>query len=782
MKNDSLWARITRARMFQVLAVYLAASWGILQVAELLQDSLALPDWVLPVAMLLLLIGLLVIMATAWVQSLPTTAAKAEAGEIPGAWEVGPRALGEAIKEGRLPHLTWGRSILGGVFAFWFLFGLAGLYVVIKDRGESFAPTEAIADMAGEGIAIVPFTVRGDGEDVWREGMVDLFATSLDDVGGYRTIDSRTVMARWNEAVGEGETPDMATTLAVAERAGANYVMTGSAVAIGDNVRLAAEIIEVSSGNEVGSGQVEGPAEEVLSLVDELSIKVMGALLREGGSEILTAHQAASLTTSSLPALKAYLQAEALYRRASFTEAIELYEQALASDSNFVLAHYRIAEAYGWSEDIDSERAEEHYQSVERLIDGLRARDRAIVEGNAALIRGDLTAIDDVRATANKYPDDPEAWFLLTEFYVHNSAPYMVTHEEKERVLQKAIDLDPNFAPYWIHYIELAIQGADSAEAIRRYDEYQSLSPRGFKAEIELAMDMFLGDSATQAAAFAGLDTIPDMTLMRTFGEFAWQTERPYVMLRVGEEAAQRGLPGAENAVRLHELATGQFERMWETHNDPDVSAGWAAWAAYTADRFGGEIDPEVLAGFMTVDYCGEPGQLNFFCVLYVGSYHVDRGDLDAATETVEWFRNTVNAVAEADTSRAGYAEAGGRFADALAAYASSLEDGPEAAMDRLETMRVTYQGPGTWYRLWLANLAEEAGELRQAIKYYDGLKVSFLRPYANYRLAHIYTELRDEDQAAAHWKALLQNWEEADEGLAWESEAREALEVLLDG
>ena len=141
-----------------------------------------------------------------------------------------------------------------------------------------------------------------------------------------------------------------------------------------------------------------------LVLVDELSIKVMEALLREGGSEILTSHQAASLTTSSLPALKAYLKAESMYRKAAFTDAIELYEQALASDSNFVLAHYRIAEAYGWQEDIASDRAEEHYQAVERLMDDLRPRDRAIVSGNAALIRNDPSVIDDVIATTRPQP------------------------------------------------------------------------------------------------------------------------------------------------------------------------------------------------------------------------------------------------------------------------------------------------------------------------------------------------------------------------------------------
>ncbi|NIT94271.1 MAG: hypothetical protein GWM91_01865, partial [Actinobacteria bacterium] len=46
-----------RARIVQVLVVYLGASWAILQVAETLQESLSLPAWVMPVAILLLLIG-----------------------------------------------------------------------------------------------------------------------------------------------------------------------------------------------------------------------------------------------------------------------------------------------------------------------------------------------------------------------------------------------------------------------------------------------------------------------------------------------------------------------------------------------------------------------------------------------------------------------------------------------------------------------------------------------------------------------------------------------------
>ena len=216
MPNDSLWARLKRARVFQVVVVYLGASWAVLQVAQLLQESLGLPDWVVPVALLLLIIGLLVILATAWVQSLPATKAAAASGTLPGAWEIAPGGILQAVREGELPHLTWGRAILGGAFALWLLFGFAGLYVVVRNRGQAFAPAELAAEVAGDGIAVVPFTVQGEGSDVWREGMVEVFAISLDDVGGYRTIDSRTLMARWNETVPEGSDADLATAREVA--------------------------------------------------------------------------------------------------------------------------------------------------------------------------------------------------------------------------------------------------------------------------------------------------------------------------------------------------------------------------------------------------------------------------------------------------------------------------------------------------------------------------------------------------------------------------------------
>ena len=90
MTPPSLWDRVRRARIVQVLVVYLGASWGVLQIADTLSEALSLPEWVAPVAIILLMVGMVIILATAWVQSLDSTTQAEEAGEVPTDWEVAP--------------------------------------------------------------------------------------------------------------------------------------------------------------------------------------------------------------------------------------------------------------------------------------------------------------------------------------------------------------------------------------------------------------------------------------------------------------------------------------------------------------------------------------------------------------------------------------------------------------------------------------------------------------------------------------------------------------------
>ena len=311
MTAPSFLERLKRARVVQVLAVYLGASWAVLQIADTLTEALSLPEWVSPVSIILPLVGLVIILATAWVQSLPSTTAAEEAGERPTDWELAPAAAVESLKRGRIPHLAWGRAVFGGVFALSMLLGGAGVYVVFTGGQSFIGSTEAGASDAAEGIAILPFNVSGvEDADFWGEGMVDLLSTNLDGMGCYRTIDARTVMARWRESVGDDASPDLRAALSAAGLSGARYAVIGSTVGIGTDLRLVAEVYDLSNGAEVGSGQVAGSQDDPMSLIDELSLETMRVLLSGGGGDLATTRNLADLTTASLPALRAYLEGE----------------------------------------------------------------------------------------------------------------------------------------------------------------------------------------------------------------------------------------------------------------------------------------------------------------------------------------------------------------------------------------------------------------------------------------------------------------------------------------
>jgi protein-S-isoprenylcysteine O-methyltransferase Ste14 len=105
-QQPSLFERLKRSRIVQALLVYLAASYAVLQLVETLKELLALPDWIGPVTVILVGIGLLLITATAWVQSLDSTTKVEEAGEVPTDWEIDAADALASLKAGRLPHLT----------------------------------------------------------------------------------------------------------------------------------------------------------------------------------------------------------------------------------------------------------------------------------------------------------------------------------------------------------------------------------------------------------------------------------------------------------------------------------------------------------------------------------------------------------------------------------------------------------------------------------------------------------------------------------------------------
>ena len=63
-----LVTEIHRRSLWQVTGIFLAASWGVLQVVEVITETVGLPDWTPGMAFVLLLIGLPIVLGTAFVR------------------------------------------------------------------------------------------------------------------------------------------------------------------------------------------------------------------------------------------------------------------------------------------------------------------------------------------------------------------------------------------------------------------------------------------------------------------------------------------------------------------------------------------------------------------------------------------------------------------------------------------------------------------------------------------------------------------------------------------
>ena len=79
---------------------------------------------------------------------------------------------------------------------------------------------------------------------------------------------------------------------------------------------------------------------DLLAAVDQLVRELVRAHVRGPSADLL---REATVTTRSLPALKAYLEGERAYRENRLVDMRVAMERAVAEDSTFALAHYRLA-------------------------------------------------------------------------------------------------------------------------------------------------------------------------------------------------------------------------------------------------------------------------------------------------------------------------------------------------------------------------------------------------------------------------------------------------------
>ena len=333
--------------------------------------------------------------------------------------------------------------------------------------GAAVAPSPAPpATVSRQYVAIFPFHVHGDGSAAYlQEGLVDMLSTNLDHAGTLHSIDPHALLS----VVGPEEAArlDHERAAELAERFGAHIYVMGSVVGVAGRLRISAAVHYRSPGT--GSARfitVAGPTEQLFDLVDELTGKLLSELHPGPGARFA---RLAAATTSSLPALKAYLEGERALRGARHEQAVEAFERAVSHDPEFALAWYRLAFFLSWPTLPQPTASESAIEEALRHKHRLSVRDRTLLEALSASLGGAAAEAErlyqDILAV---HPEDVEAWLGLGQTQVFHNQQRGRRITEARGAIERVLTLDPEHATANLFLSYLAELEGNYEESDRR--------------------------------------------------------------------------------------------------------------------------------------------------------------------------------------------------------------------------------------------------------------------------------------------------------------------------
>jgi tetratricopeptide (TPR) repeat protein len=351
---------IHRRSLWQVLGIYVIGGWIALQIVDTLAGALKLPDWAAPLALMLLIIGLPIVLATAFVQEgmgRESTQARAEpkpvpAGEAAAQVEAGA-AASEPIQSARGPPaaelgdrarhkiFTWRNALLGGVVGLALLGVLTIGYMVTRTLGVGPAATLVARGVLKERgtIVLAEFDSR-TGDTLLARAATEAFRIDLSQSDVVKVAE-QAFLAEALRRMEQDPDSELDVELAreLAEREGLPAVVMGDINSAGSAFVLSARLVAAETGEELSAFRATAKdSSEIVPAIDELSNKLRE---RIGDSyKVLRADEPLErVTTANLRALRKYSQAvRALDSQGDVPRGLSLLEEAVALDPEFAMA------------------------------------------------------------------------------------------------------------------------------------------------------------------------------------------------------------------------------------------------------------------------------------------------------------------------------------------------------------------------------------------------------------------------------------------------------------
>jgi tetratricopeptide (TPR) repeat protein/TolB-like protein/predicted Ser/Thr protein kinase len=382
-------------------------------------------------------------------------------------------------------------------------------------RGTPDPTAGADAKERSGAVAVLGFENLGDADDTEQLGrmLIGLITTGLADSGGIEVVSSAKVLTSLKEAGAGAGGFDPTLAAAAARIAGAETMVVGQVIRNDDRMLLTVELVDVASGNTLGSMRAEGRGKaDLFAMAGKISTDVRGKLGPGPAAEGLAINLAQSLTDSP-EAYGLYAAGEIALHERRFEDAIEQLTQAIRLDPTFALAYYELATAQFWHGDRAGALRNLHngLQYVDRLPPRWRTTYQAVIDYEAGSVDNAYAALENLIAES---PGMPDPYNYLGEILTHYSK-YQDWLRAKE-LFARALELDPTYKVVLFHLSEyvMMFDGFDGGRALLdRYPDERDPAiddvrirllsgERRFSDLVALEQDPLMADSLNRSPSF----------------------------------------------------------------------------------------------------------------------------------------------------------------------------------------------------------------------------------------------------------------------------------------
>jgi TolB-like protein/Flp pilus assembly protein TadD len=477
---------LQRRNVVRVAIGFIVSSWLLIQVADVVLENIGAPEWVMQSILLVLALGFPVVLFFSW------------------AYEVTPEGIkreSEIDRSQSITHVTRRKldKAITAVLIIALAYFAVDKYVLSERPGvvvpqsvaesviEGSAEPTSVDETIGKSIAVLPFVNMSDDKssEYFSDGLADTVLHMLAQIRELR-VAARTSSFKFRDQA--LDISEIGAQLNVAS------ILEGSVQRSGDTIRITAQLIDVSNGYHLWSGNYDRELKDVFAIQDEIANEVVAALKISllGGSD----ERLVNDDTDNFEAYTEFLLGISDLsspNTRTLPTAINHLHEAVRLDPNYARAHSSLGRAYLELSDYGLMNVNEATvvarNAASRALDIAPESSEALaVLGAAELFDGSLQAAGELLEKAiENGPSDVTALEYYAMYLRRDSRPEMAL-----QTYHKIISLDPlNEQAYtFLASLFSSLQRFDEAAAtFARLREISPMSAnaRAFEADSDVS-------------------------------------------------------------------------------------------------------------------------------------------------------------------------------------------------------------------------------------------------------------------------------------------------------